>query len=119
MAEKCGKLTQYTGKGVKLIDSFIKEFRPKVVELTQNRLLTDQQNTGVIGYSLGGLMSCHVAWTRSNVFGLAACQSPSFWWPRINGTGECAFDFINVTMNVSKFSTDRYPQKILVDAGKY
>lgn len=116
--EKCGKVTQFPGKGNKLLDFVINAARPRVKELTQNRLLTDQPNTGVIGYSLGGLMSCHAAWTRSNVFGLAACQSPSFWWPRINGTGECAFDFINVTMKNSKLKTDRYPQRILIDAGK-
>ena len=29
---------------------------------------------------MGGLFSLYAAWTRSDVFGKAACLSSSFWW---------------------------------------
>jgi predicted alpha/beta superfamily hydrolase len=36
--------------------------------------------TAIMGSSLGGLISFHAARTRSDVFGMAAALSPSFWW---------------------------------------
>ncbi|CAC5400647.1 unnamed protein product [Mytilus coruscus] len=73
---------------------------------------------GVIGYSLGGLMSCYAAWTRSSIFGLAACQSPSLWLPLNNATlNSSDFDFINNTLRDQSFQQSRFPQKIILDAG--
>ncbi len=37
-------------------------------------------NTAIMGSSLGGLISCHIGWNYSDVFGMAGCVSPSFWW---------------------------------------
>jgi predicted alpha/beta superfamily hydrolase len=34
----------------------------------------------VLGSSMGGLFAFFAAWTRSPMFGKAACLSPSFWW---------------------------------------
>jgi enterochelin esterase-like enzyme len=34
----------------------------------------------LLGASMGGLFSFYAAWTRSDVFGRAACLSGSFWW---------------------------------------
>lgn len=34
----------------------------------------------VLGASMGGLFAFYTVWTRSDVFGKAACLSPSFWW---------------------------------------
>ncbi len=36
--------------------------------------------TGIAGSSLGGLSSLLFAWKRPDVFGMAACLSPSFWY---------------------------------------
>ncbi len=36
--------------------------------------------TAIMGASLGGLISTYAAFTRPDVFGLAAAQSPAFWW---------------------------------------
>jgi hypothetical protein len=35
---------------------------------------------GILGSSLGGLLSCYAGWTRPMVYGLAGCMSSSFWW---------------------------------------
>eukprot|EP00762_Andalucia_godoyi_P003904 ANDGO_05699.mRNA.1 Uncharacterized protein YbbA len=35
---------------------------------------------GILGSSLGGLVSCYAAMTRPHVFPFAGCMSSSFWW---------------------------------------
>eukprot|EP00026_Physarum_polycephalum_P012582 Phypoly_transcript_12904.p1 GENE.Phypoly_transcript_12904~~Phypoly_transcript_12904.p1 ORF type:complete len:355 (+),score=40.19 Phypoly_transcript_12904:86-1066(+) len=44
------------------------------------RIDTENLNLGILGSSLGGLISCYAGWTRSNVYNLAGCMSSSFWW---------------------------------------
>lgn len=118
MIEKCGKVDRYFGYGDNMLNFLLNTVTNKVQEITIGRSLTDQSNTGIIGYSLGGLMSCHAAWTRPNQFGMAACQSPSFWWPLNDTTyNDCNFDFFNVTLKNQTLLKDRNRQKILVDAG--
>ena len=46
----------------------------------QFRTLAGPEDTGVIGCSLGGLISCWLAWRYPDVFGMAGCMSPSLWW---------------------------------------
>lgn len=38
------------------------------------------EDTALLGSSMGGLFSFYAAWSRSDVFGKAACLSSSFWW---------------------------------------
>lgn len=65
-----------------LSDTFVNalatELRPKL--LKRYRMDPGPDNTGIMGASLGGLISAYAAYTRPDVFGLAACQSPAFWW---------------------------------------
>jgi len=35
---------------------------------------------GILGSSLGGLVSCYAIWTRPEVYSRAGCMSSSFWW---------------------------------------
>ncbi|KAI9026961.1 Alpha/Beta hydrolase protein [Hyaloraphidium curvatum] len=42
------------------------------------RTLTDRENTGVMGSSMGGLASVVLAWERPDVFGLCCSVSPAF-----------------------------------------
>ncbi|HSB62887.1 MAG TPA: alpha/beta hydrolase-fold protein, partial [Thermoanaerobaculia bacterium] len=46
------------------------------------RTRRERADTAVMGSSMGGLFSFFAAWTRSDVFGKAACLSSSFWWNR-------------------------------------
>ncbi len=43
-----------------------------------HRTLTGPENTAVMGSSLGGVMALHSAWSRPDVFGMAACLSSTF-----------------------------------------
>lgn len=44
------------------------------------RTKPEREHTGIMGSSMGGLFAFTAAWTRSDVFGKAACLSSSFWW---------------------------------------
>jgi predicted alpha/beta superfamily hydrolase len=44
------------------------------------RTRADRSERGVLGASMGGLFSFLAAWSRPDLFGKAACLSPSFWW---------------------------------------
>lgn len=44
------------------------------------RTKPQKEHTGVMGSSLGGLSSLFFAWRRPDVFGMAGCVSPSFWY---------------------------------------
>jgi predicted alpha/beta superfamily hydrolase len=46
------------------------------------RTLSDRENTGVAGSSMGGLFSLFAIFQRSDVFGFAAVMSPSLWFAR-------------------------------------
>ncbi|MEW8547627.1 MAG: alpha/beta hydrolase-fold protein, partial [Candidatus Thiodiazotropha sp.] len=116
MMDGCGKPVCQGGKGNDTLDFLVDTVLPKVQQLTDNRALTDQPNLGVIGFSLGGLMACHAAWTRPATFGLAACQSPSLWWPIINITTNDFF-FNEISLKDANLRANRRFQKIYLDVG--
>ena len=113
---KCAKEVPAGGKGNDTLDFLIYTVLPQLRNLTQMRMLTDQPHLGVMGYSLGGLMACHAAWTRPEIFGFAACQSPSFWWPKIDDNTD-GFFFNNVSLKDSNLRAQRPYQRIFLDAG--
>jgi hypothetical protein len=39
-----------------------------------------RERLGILGSSLGGLISCYAGYTRSTVYGKVGCMSSSFWW---------------------------------------
>ncbi len=83
----------------------------------------DRQRTSLVGYSLGGLISCYGALTRPEVFGKAGCMSSSFWWPlefpEDKGPASL-YETINKTVPAAaeKYSEKpRPPQRVLIDVG--
>ena len=116
MANTCGRKKQVGGKGNDTLDFLQDTVIPRAKNVTNMRMRTDQPHLGVIGMSLGGLMACHAAWTRPNVYGFAACQSPSFWWPII-GDMDNEFFFNNVSMKDYNLRMNRPFQRIYLDVG--
>jgi len=45
-----------------------------------DRVQIERDTLGILGSSLGGLISCYAGWTRSNIYGKVGCMSSSFWW---------------------------------------
>ena len=72
------KFPNFGGKG----DEYIQFLETKLKkEVDQNyRTLTVPESTGIIGYSLGGLISIYSAY-HSTSFGCFASMSGSFWYP--------------------------------------
>ncbi len=66
------------GDGEKYTDFIISTLKPYIDK--NYRTLSDRNNTGIGGSSLGGLISFYAAIKNQNVFGKALVFSPSFWW---------------------------------------
>jgi predicted alpha/beta superfamily hydrolase len=66
------------GQGAQYARFLISELKP-MIDRTY-RTLPDRENTGVMGSSLGGLVSLYLARHHGDVFGKIGAMSPSVWW---------------------------------------
>jgi predicted alpha/beta superfamily hydrolase len=70
---------EYTRPGYELYGrSLVEEVKPLVD--AEFRTLTGPADTGVMGSSLGGVVSFYMAWRWPRIFGRAACLSSTFTW---------------------------------------
>lgn len=99
--EKCG------GRGDKYLD-FLEH---TVLPLVSSQYRVQTRSLGIMGSSLGGLISCYAAATRPSVFNKAGCLSSSFFWNKE--------DFHNVIMPkyVNKSTPRQYCQSYYIDSG--
>ncbi len=110
-----------------LLDYLLDDVFPSVDDVLDDetdgasRLTEDGDRTILMGYSMGGLFSCYAAWVRPESIGRAACQSSSFWWPRLQTGGEGdyvyygQYYFLNETLYTNLDNRPR--QWILMDVG--
>jgi predicted alpha/beta superfamily hydrolase len=70
------------GQGDLYLDFIEKTLLPLVA--SQYKIATKQENLGIMGSSLGGLISCYAGVTRPHVYSTVACMSSSFWWAYAN-----------------------------------
>eukprot|EP01012_Entosiphon_sulcatum_P031968 TRINITY_DN406_c0_g1_i1.p1 TRINITY_DN406_c0_g1~~TRINITY_DN406_c0_g1_i1.p1 ORF type:complete len:435 (-),score=67.90 TRINITY_DN406_c0_g1_i1:1243-2547(-) len=82
---------QAGGQGDLYLDFLEQTVLPYVQK--QYRIAPQRERLGILGSSLGGLISCYAGWTRSRLYGLVGCMSSSFWWN--------TEDFTNVIMTKS------------------
>jgi len=68
------------GDGNVYLDFLVETVLPLIQDWYRVAPLSNPQNIGILGSSLGGLISCYAGWTRSQIFGKAGCMSSSFWW---------------------------------------
>jgi predicted alpha/beta superfamily hydrolase len=70
------------------------------------RIDTGNLQLGMMGSSLGGLVTCYAGWTRPSMYGKLGCMSSSFWWN-------------NQDFNTTVMSTAQPPQTSLfyMDSG--
>jgi enterochelin esterase-like enzyme len=66
------------GNGPALRDLIANQLVPRVER--ELRAAPARESRIVMGSSMGGLFAFWSAWTRHDLFGKAACLSPSFWW---------------------------------------
>lgn len=67
-----------SGEGEEYMEFIVNTLKPYVDE--NYRTLTDRENTGIMGSSLGGLISHYGAMKYQNVFSKVGVFSPSFWF---------------------------------------
>jgi len=66
------------GEGDLYLDFLQHTLLPRVQQ--QFNLCTEKRCLGILGSSLGGLISCYAGVTRPHVYGVVGCMSSSFWW---------------------------------------
>jgi predicted alpha/beta superfamily hydrolase len=68
------------GKGDLYLDWIESTLIPMIAKDDQYRADISRDTLGILGSSLGGLISCYAGWTRPSVYGKVGCMSSSFWW---------------------------------------
>lgn len=63
----------------------INELLPKIQETYRTQ--PGAQNTGIMGWSLGGLAAVYLAWQYPDKFGIVGAFSPSLWWRAQSAAG--------------------------------
>lgn len=66
------------GGGDKYLALLVDELKPRIDATL--RTLADRAHTGILGSSLGGLISAYAGVERPSVFGIVGAMSPSTWW---------------------------------------
>lgn len=66
------------GEGAEFSAFFVETLKPYIDE--HYRTLPDRPNTGVMGSSLGGLISAYMLFTYPETFGRAGIFSPAYWF---------------------------------------
>lgn len=66
------------GKGDEYVDFIVQYLKPYID--TQYRVLTDKDNTGIAGSSMGGLISMYAGIAYPDVFGRVGALSSAFWF---------------------------------------
>jgi predicted alpha/beta superfamily hydrolase len=66
------------GEGDAYLDFIIDKLKPTIDE--EFRTLKDAENTGIMGSSLGGLISHYAHFRNPEIFGRAVIFSPSYWF---------------------------------------
>jgi predicted alpha/beta superfamily hydrolase len=110
-----GRMYEYTpvkdpdysdgGGGDKYLSLLIDELKPQVDSML--RTLPGRDTTGVMGSSLGGLISAYAGVKRPEVFGVVGAMSPSTWWDN---------DWLLGAVTATAGTAMR-PNKIYVDCG--
>ena len=81
MEHRCGQIVEMPGRGNATLDFLIDTVLPHLNRLTNMRMRSDQPNLGILGFSLGGLLACHAAWTRAEFSALQAASHRHFGGP--------------------------------------
>jgi predicted alpha/beta superfamily hydrolase len=91
------------GGGDKYLTFLVDELKPKVDAMLRTR--PGRATTGVVGSSLGGLISAYAGVTRAASFGLVGAMSPSTWW-----------NSLSIVDDVAGMTSPR-PDRVYVDYG--
>ena len=66
------------GGGDLYVRMLVEELKPQVDAMLRTKF--ERTSTGVLGSSLGGLISAYAGVKKANVFGIVGAMSPATWW---------------------------------------
>jgi predicted alpha/beta superfamily hydrolase len=92
------------GGGDLYLSLLIDELKPQVDSML--RTVPDRAHTGILGSSLGGLISAYAGVERPDVYGIVGAMSPSTWWNTDVIIGD-----------VGGMPTSARPARVYVDSG--
>jgi predicted alpha/beta superfamily hydrolase len=92
------------GGGDKYLTLLVDELKPQIDALLRTR--PGRANTGILGSSLGGLISAYAGVRRPDVWGIVGAMSPSTWWN--NGV---------IIGDVGAMPSTMRPARVYVDSG--
>lgn len=92
------------GKAKDYAKFLIEELKPSID--SAYRTEKGPETTGIMGSSLGGLVSLYVAFNNPGTFGVCGALSPSLWWAGKDMIG-----------HISKLPPQQNPQRVWVDMG--
>ncbi len=90
------------GRGDRYLDFLTETVKPRID--ADFRSLPARRTTGIMGSSLGGLISLYGFFSRPSTFGFAGVMSPSLWF-----AGEAIYDYVA--------AAPFWPGKLYLDAG--
>ena len=90
------------GRGDDYVRFIVENLKPQIDQ--EFRTLPGRKYTGIMGSSMGGLISLYAYFEFPSTFGFAGVMSPSLWF-----AGEAIYDYVD--------SAVFYPGKIYLDAG--
>ncbi|MDB4966843.1 MAG: esterase, partial [Myxococcales bacterium] len=109
-----GRMYEYTpttdpgypqgGGGDKYLTLVADELKPQIDAML--RTLPERAHTGILGSSLGGLISAYAGVRRPDVFGIVGAMSPSTWWNKTVIIGD-----------VQAMPSAARPDRVYVDCG--
>ena len=73
------RMQEYSQRGYGAYGRYLVETLKPAIDASF-RTLPGPEHTAVMGSSLGGVVSMHIAWSWPEVVGNAACLSSSFWY---------------------------------------
>ena len=77
------------------------------------RTISNVESRAVMGSSMGGLISCYIAYKYNNLFSAAGCLSSTFWWGR--GLGNQSI--IELFENDENFNSEKIQMRWYLDSG--
>ncbi len=112
-----GSIKNVDGSGAhaqEYINFLLQEVMPAVN--ARYRILQDPQNTGLIGWSLGGLTAFYVGWNYPGQVGIVGAFSGSFWWRTSINSLQDLLDS-RVAQKMVRQSTSQPPLRMWFSAG--
>lgn len=96
------------GNGLLYEDFIIHDLKPYID--SQYRTLMGPEDTGMIGSSMGGLVTYNIGFRRPDVFGMIGVMSPAFFWDDEEALVPYQKEPLKIWMDVGEGETDYIPR---------